>query len=158
MKTCVRDSTKLLRVKTLCHEFPFMALALLMRAVMHPIVAQLFRLYRIEAAPSLQWPPTAKPAFTTFASRLRANVEPRAIETYDSLRAQNKRPFAAVADGVCTACHFRVSAESLEALETGKEIPLCHICGRFLHPPNAELLINPVNPADHGSAAERPLS
>ena len=123
---------------------------------MHPIVAQLFRLYRIEAAPSLQWPPAAKPAFTTFASRLRANVEPRAIETYDLLRAQNKRPFAAVADGVCTACHFCVSVESLEALKTRKEIPLCQICGRFLHPPNAELMIDSVNPATPRSAAGTP--
>ena len=132
-----------------------MAPALLMPAVMHPIVAQLFRLYRIEAAPSLQWPPSAKPAFSNLATRLRENVDPRAIETYDSLRAQNKRPFAAVVDGNCTACHFRVSAESLEALKTRKEIPLCQICGRFLHPPNAELLIDPVNPAAPRSAAER---
>lgn len=124
-----------------------MALALLRQAVMHPVVAQLFRLYRIEAAPSLQWPPMAKPAFTSLSTRLRAHVGQRAIEIYDSLRAQNKRPFAAVVDAVCTACNFRVSAESLEALETGKEVPRCHICGRFLHPPNAELLINSVNPA-----------
>ena len=122
---------------------------------MHPTIAQLFRLYRIEAAPNLQWPPTAKPAFTSLSTRLRANVEPRAIETYDSLRAQNKRPFAAVVDATCTACHFLVSAESLEALKTRKEIPLCQICGRFLHPPNAELLINPVNPEAPRSAAER---
>jgi hypothetical protein len=150
-----RDHAKLLHANDLGRDSLLMALALLMQAVMHPMVSQLFRLYRIEAAPTLHWPPTAKPAFDSLATRLRANVEPRAIEIYDSLRAQNKRPFAALVDGICAACHFRVLAESVEALKTRKEIPLCQICGRFLHPPNAELLIDSVNPEVPNSAAAR---
>jgi hypothetical protein len=148
-----RVCTKTFCASALCQGPPFVALVLLMQSAMHPIVGQLFRLYRIEAAPSLQWPPAAKPAFTKLATRLRSNVEPQVLEIYDSLRAQNKRPFAAAVDAVCTGCHSRVSAESLAALETWRKIPLCQFCGRFLHSPNADLLINPVNPVARQSAA-----
>jgi predicted CXXCH cytochrome family protein len=106
----------------------------------HPTVAQLFQLHRAESAPVLQWPPCAKPALGSLVIQLRAKVEPPALEIYDSLRGQNKRPFAAVVDGMCTGCHFRVAVESLQALEA-RSIALCQVCGRFLHPPNAERLI-----------------
>jgi hypothetical protein len=124
---------------------------------MHPTVAKLFRLHRIVTTPSVQWPPSAKPAFASLAAQLRAEVEPRAIEIYDALCAQNKNPFAAVVNAVCTACHFHVSAESLQALETRKEVPLCNICGRFLHSPNAEPRIDTANPAVQSSSAARHL-
>jgi hypothetical protein len=132
---------------------------LLKQAIMHPTVAQLFRLHRFETAPTLQWPSSAKPAFAAMAKQLRDKVEPRALEIYDSLSARNKRPFAAVVDAVCTACRFPLSAESLQALQTRKEILLCHGCGRFLHSPNADLLIDVVNPlAQTSSAARAPQS
>lgn len=93
----------------------------------------------------MPWPSSARPAFDTLAKQLRERVEPRLLEIYHWLCARDNKPFAAVTDAACTACHFRLSAECLQGLQTRKEILLCHGCGRFLHTPNADLLIDVVN-------------
>lgn len=94
----------------------------------------------------MPWPSSARPAFDTLARQLRERVEPRVLEIYDWLCARDNKPFAAAQDGVCTVCHFPLSAECLQALQTRQEILLCHGCGRFLHSPNADLLIDTVTP------------
>jgi predicted nucleic acid-binding Zn-ribbon protein len=104
----------------------------------------------------MEWPSSARPAFDNLSKQLRSKVEPRVLEIYDSLCARNQKPFAAVVDGACTACRFPLAAGSLQALEAGWEIPLCRGCGRFLHAPNADLLIDAVNARPQTPSAARP--
>lgn len=62
-----------------------------------------------------------------------AEIDPELLELYDDLRAQKKGiGAAALVDGVCQACHEKLSAMELDRLKRTDGVRRCEYCRRIL--------------------------
>jgi hypothetical protein len=101
---------------------------------MHPIVAKLIELDRIEAV--LDSGPAAKAEKELIgqANSLRAEIPTEILARYDQLDARGKGPVVAVINNTCRGCYLRLSTGALAALRDKTEIHICEHCGRYIYP------------------------
>jgi len=69
---------------------------------------------------------------------LRARIPQRLLEHYDSLMANGRKGVAVVRDGLCGECRQPMVARALDGFISGRPIPICLHCRRFLYWPEPD--------------------
>ena len=70
---------------------------------------------------------------------LRSTVPDPILAHFDRLISRGKKGVALVRNGVCSACHLKISSGTLGQLPYSTDIHLCDSCGRYLYlPPETE--------------------
>jgi predicted nucleic acid-binding Zn-ribbon protein len=105
---------------------------------MHPIIAKLIELERVEfmleSAPAAD----AEKRLATQASTLRAEIPAPILAHFDRVEAQGKTPVVAVITGNCQGCHLHLSTSAQAALLDKSDLHLCEHCGRYIYLPKTE--------------------
>jgi predicted nucleic acid-binding Zn-ribbon protein len=105
---------------------------------MHPIIAQLVELERIESL--LESAPAADTAerLAKKAKVLRAEIPAPILAHYDRLEAGGKVGIAPVLNGCCQGCHLSISTGARAELRDKSDVHVCEHCGRYIYPPRPE--------------------
>src|SRR5687768_4017755 len=81
-------------------------------------------------------------------ARLRSNVPAPILGHFDRLLARGKKGVALAINGVCSACHLKISSGTMGNLWDTNNIHLCDSCGRYLYlPPQTEAAAPEPTPA-----------
>ena len=87
----------------------------------------------------------------------RAEVPTPVLAHFDRMVARGKKGVAVVRDGVCTACHMRITTGKLVNLAAESDICLCDNCGRYLYLPEAEKVVLSATSSAPSGPVKKPL-
>jgi hypothetical protein len=77
---------------------------------------------------------TASSAAKAQAAQLEQTIPPALLAHFLRQLACDRRGVAVVQNGVCGACHIRVSSGTVDSLNRGDDVLLCESCGCYLAP------------------------
>ena len=97
------------------------------------VLENLLALQNIELVPG-----KATPERDTQILALRARIPQRLLAHYDSLMANGRKGVAVVRDRLCGECRQPVVTRALDGFISGRPIPICLHCRRFLYWPEPE--------------------
>ena len=96
------------------------------------ILAALLELHELEARLG-----GTKPRGTSALGReleaLRGRIPAVVLSHHDRMRVRGKRSIAPIRHGVCFGCFIAVPIGDRAHIESGRDLPLCQTCGRFLY-------------------------
>jgi len=100
---------------------------------MHQITAKLITLERVEAFVTFGWPKGALPTLQEQAQRLRRELPPHILSTYDRLKVEVKDTVVGVFEAECGGCHASLAKAALARLREETDVSRCEHCGRFIY-------------------------
>lgn len=100
---------------------------------MHPIMAKLITLERVEAFGAFSWPKGAQSSFREQSKLLRGELPPHVLRVFDRLKAEGKEAVVGVFEKKCGGCQAPLSKGTLALLSRDTELSHCPMCSRFIY-------------------------
>jgi len=98
---------------------------------MHWTTSKLLALNQAERFLDQDW--VAPSQFAELVKKMRHEIPPHLVTTYDQLKREHKEPMIGVCQEKCIGCNARLSPTALVRLSEEHEASNCEQCGRFIY-------------------------